>query len=59
MIGLKMDKPKNCLYCPVRMECVNYMSWLHDKSKLHLRDLNVFMKGCLIVDLDKYEDDLK
>ena len=59
MIGLKMDKPKNCMYCPVRMECVNYISWLRSKSKLHLRDLRVFMDGCLIVDLDKYDDDLK
>ena len=59
MIGLKMNKPEHCVYCPVRMECINYVSWLHSKTKVHLSDLRVFMAGCLIVDLDKYEDDLK
>ena len=59
MIGLKMNKPEHCVYCPVRMECINYVSWLHSKTKLRLSDLRVFMVGCLIVDLDKYEDDLK
>lgn len=60
MLGLKMDKPENCMYCPVRMECTNYKAWLFNpglpKKKMPkpLKD-----PSCLLVDLDYLEDDLK
>lgn len=59
MLGLKMDKPASCLYCPVRMNCQEYIRWLWNKKRTCM-DLKAFEeKDCLLVDLNKYEDDLK
>lgn len=58
MIGLKMDKPKNCAFCPVRMSCDVYLEWLRDLCKRN-PEKHMFKDECLLVDLDKYEDDLK
>ena len=57
MLGLKMDKPINCLYCPVRMDCQVYKRWLFGvgiRLPKPTKDPN-----CLLVDLDYLEDDLK
>lgn len=58
MIELKMDKPASCIYCQVRMSCKSYTDWLTDLFKRHPEKL-MFKDECLLVDLDKYEDDLK
>lgn len=58
MMGLKMHKPENCTYCPVRMSCKTYTDWLTDIFKRKPEKL-MFKDECLLVDLDNYDDDLK
>ena len=58
MLGLKMDPPANCMYCPVRMNCQLYLDWLRNYKKKR-PESNMFKDGCLLVDLDYMEDDLK
>lgn len=60
MLGLKMNKPKNCIWCPVRMECQIYMNWLFNMGKSgRIPPKSMKDPDCLLVDLDYLEDDLK
>lgn len=60
MLGLKMDKPKNCMYCPVRMDCRIYVNWLFNIGKSRrISPKSMQDPDCLLVDLDYLEDDLK
>lgn len=57
MLGLKMSKPKNCMFCPVRMDCQVYKDWLFSIGKKLPKSMED--PDCLLVDLDYLEDDLK
>lgn len=58
MIGIKIRKPKRCIFCPVRFDCKIYIKWLNNRHEID-PDKKMFSSECLLVDFERFEDDLK
>ena len=47
MIVVNLPMPKNCLECPVRMECTRYREWMMDVADMEAPKPQ--QRKCLIV----------
>lgn len=59
MIGVKTTMPKSCADCYVRMECRTYHTWLTSSPPLPMPKPGPDTDACMLVDLEKWEDDGK
>lgn len=47
MLVVEMEKPKNCMYCYLRLVCNVYGKWLKDKTSI-VSPKPMCSAGCLI-----------